>query len=353
MEVIQKKIYFIPPKSVTFVNTGFTNTSNSGNLSSSPNLNNVIGLIGFATSSNSTFNIPILLTHTMEDIGIYSDYTALVTKDVDSVLNGSQLTLEQISYLTGNSADCLLYVNNKKSEDDYNTIYPPFPTGRPKSIADDTRDWWDFIGKNDTSNNAIRKEVLISLSFKVNSSQLQVINTATTITQILGHSYSNNTTAAWEGGKDGYVNYFTNPLNLITGVTKNRLNEVRTSDPNAPFTVGINNVIIINNAFTGYSINNITYITFSGSNLNTIFSILSSGFTQSNISLDFIVKEDMLTGVVFPPKVENNVNIDRQHTSVLDPFYRLQQIDTVDQFTSYDNGYYAVDNQSISVKFQI
>lgn len=168
------------------------------------------------------------------------------------------------------------------------------------------------------------------------------------ITDFLGHEYS-STTANWEINKSGYINYFSNK-HIITGITTQRLNEVSTYDNVNPIQKGINGVIQVNNQFTSYTINNINYITYSGNELFTTYSLISDGFNSNNISLDNIIKEEYLDGVVFPPTIKNNVEIERQKDSIMDSVFRVNQIKNVNEFTTYDNGFYLVDNQTIGIK---
>ena len=168
------------------------------------------------------------------------------------------------------------------------------------------------------------------------------------IEEFLGYEYS-STTTNWEINKNGFKAFFGNNK-TITGVTTNRLSEISTYNNVDPIKVGINNVTQVNNLFTAYTINSINYITYSGDDLYTTYTIISNGFNEDNIILDNIIKEEHLDGVVFSPEIQNNVFIERQNDSILLPVFRVNQIVNTEAFTTYDNGFYVVDNQTIGIK---
>ncbi len=149
---------------------------------------------------------------------------------------------------------------------------------------------------------------------------------------------------------------------VISGFTDSRLNEVISYDKNNPYIVGLNGVTnvvytpnVVNSGNTlsqvEYTINGIKYITsiekplFPDSDLyfktKTVYFFESSGLTKQNMSL---IKREAEMGISFPPKIENQIFIERQSISVFERHLRLEDIESVDQFDTYKNGYYNIFN---------
>lgn len=146
---------------------------------------------------------------------------------------------------------------------------------------------------------------------------------------------------------------------IISGYTDSRLKDVSTYSKTQPYQVGVNGVIdvIYNTAtipkaeFVSYIIDDIrydTYITvpqFFGDNLfvrtNTIYFFNSSGFTQQDIN---VIKQEVEMGISEPPKVESEIFIERQSSSVFERHLRMDEITTIQQLEEYRNGYYNIFN---------
>lgn len=145
---------------------------------------------------------------------------------------------------------------------------------------------------------------------------------------------------------------------IISGYTDSRLNEVRTYDNTQPYQVGINgvtNVIYDNNTppnekLVEYTINGIDYITTIGEpiiigteNLKTTtkYFFESSGCTEEEVNL---IKQEVEIGVVFPPKIEKEIFIERMSISVFEPQSRLGEIGSLEELETYRNGYYNIFN---------
>lgn len=156
---------------------------------------------------------------------------------------------------------------------------------------------------------------------------------------------------------------------IITGFTDSKLNQVKTYDVNNPYVVGVNGVtdviyesvsttdendntvIIPSLVSVDYTINNIDYKTnisqplFPDSTLyfktQTVYFFESSGLTQQNINL---LKREAEMGISFPPKIENQIFIERQSISVFERHLRMEDIKNIDQLGTYRNGYYNIFN---------
>lgn len=171
------------------------------------------------------------------------------------------------------------------------------------------------------------------------------------------------------------VNDFFASGGIITGLTDDKLYSVTTYFSGTPFLIGFNlnddpNYFTgVNNIYpnlTEYTIDaqignilgtGLHYYTYNfnrlvyNSYVNTYFSIpytevkyQSEGWNSSNTSLSAITKEEIYFGIVFPPKVENNVFIDRGSVSVFEKHSRMSSILTIEQLLEYGNGYYNIVN---------
>jgi hypothetical protein len=141
---------------------------------------------------------------------------------------------------------------------------------------------------------------------------------------------------------------------IVTGYTDSRLNEVKTYSRTQPYQVGVNGITEIiyddNNepSVIKYTIDNINYITVIGNeiipgvfNNQTIYTFSTSGLTQESIN---VIKDEAEMGISFPPKIESDIFIERQTTSVFERHLRMEEITTLDQLEEYKNGYYTIFN---------
>lgn len=142
---------------------------------------------------------------------------------------------------------------------------------------------------------------------------------------------------------------------MISGYTTNKLDLVRTYDINNPYQIGVNGVTsitydpIVLTAITSvsYSIDNINYVT-QLRDFTTIFYTNASGYdfepyiTFPNKQNTFDIKEEAKMGLVFPPKVSNELFIERMSLAVFERYSRLSEIRTLESLTNYRNGYYTI-----------
>jgi len=150
---------------------------------------------------------------------------------------------------------------------------------------------------------------------------------------------------------------------MITGFTSDKLDLVRTYNNEVPFRVGVNGVTDIgyNNTTpptitsVEYTIGDIEYITYDPENRNifsnrrlTKFKTLLSGYdfepysNQANTQNTFDIKEEGKMGLVFPPKVNSELFIERQDTAVFERHARLSNITSFGMLENYRNGYYII-----------
>ena len=156
---------------------------------------------------------------------------------------------------------------------------------------------------------------------------------------------------------------------MITGFTSHKLDVISTYSKSNPFQVGVNGVTnieydpVVLTAITKihYTIGAIDYTTtyqpkvdsnvrsvFEGSSMNvriipiehpTTFKTSTSGFDFDKY---FLIKEEAKMGLVFPPKVSNELFIERMNVAVFERHSRLSDIKTLDGLTDYRNGYYNI-----------
>jgi hypothetical protein len=167
-------------------------------------------------------------------------------------------------------------------------------------------------------------------------------------------------------------------MGLVTGTTTHKLDQIRTYNPLTPYVVGTNGVTALYTDIDGfevveYTINGIYYkttilqniipvtkpigVTAPDFNVNpksyipltetlppdrnypTTFSYTTTGVTGDN---NFIFKEEAKMGVVFTPKVYEDVFIERQRMSIFESQSRLSVILSLEDLEEYNNGYYNI-----------
>jgi len=143
---------------------------------------------------------------------------------------------------------------------------------------------------------------------------------------------------------------------MISGSTSHKLDLVKTYSITNPYQIGVNGVtnIIYKDpialtgiTFVSYSIGNINYTTRL-SDLSTTFFTNASGYDFEpyiafpNKQNTFDVKEESKMGLVFPPKVNNELFIERMSSAVFERYSRFSEIKNSGTLTYYRNGYYNI-----------
>ncbi len=144
---------------------------------------------------------------------------------------------------------------------------------------------------------------------------------------------------------------------VISGYTDARLLEIQTYDRDQPYQVGYNGVTQIdydtngNIKFIEYILNDIKYQTTFGRPLffdnnpdrrrpsPTVYFFESEGLTEENIN---VIKKEVEMGLSEPPKIEEEIFIERQETSVFERHLRMGEIESLEQLEEYKNGYYTI-----------
>lgn len=147
---------------------------------------------------------------------------------------------------------------------------------------------------------------------------------------------------------------------MITGVTSHKLDVISTYSQTNPFQVGVNGVTAVipgNPTIIKYTIDGINYETVYNPPQNvgsspqlgdikdqrlihpTTFNTNLSGWDFEKY---FLIKEEAKMGLVFPPKVNNELFIERMSLAVFERHSRLSDIKTLDDLVNYRNGYYNI-----------
>lgn len=136
---------------------------------------------------------------------------------------------------------------------------------------------------------------------------------------------------------------------MITGTTSNRLSEVSRYSKTEPYRIGVNGVTNITYNTDGsanqifYTLGNIDYVTTIVRNsvndfsFPTTFSYINNNAQTQNINT---IKEEGKMGFVFPPKINNQIFIERFSLSVFEKHSRLASITNLGSLQEYRNGYY-------------
>jgi hypothetical protein len=139
---------------------------------------------------------------------------------------------------------------------------------------------------------------------------------------------------------------------MISGTTSHKLDLISTYSGTQPFVIGFKGVTNITYNTDGsinqifYTIGDINYITTyqisstEGSSFPTSFYTFSTGSQEVTTSPS--IKEEVKMGVVFPPKINNDLFIERMSLAVFERHSRLATINNIGALEEYRNGYYNI-----------
>lgn len=139
---------------------------------------------------------------------------------------------------------------------------------------------------------------------------------------------------------------------MISGTTSHKLDLISTYSSTQPFKIGTNGVTDITYDTNGnidkiyYTIGNINYITTyrvsstPGNSFPTTFYTSATG--NNEITTSPFIKEEAKMGIVFPPKINNDLFIERMSLAVFERHSRLATITNLGSLEEYRNGYYNI-----------
>ena len=149
-------------------------------------------------------------------------------------------------------------------------------------------------------------------------------------------------------------NYTTIPF-LITGYTESTINDLAQYGPKGnlyggKFKLGVQvtgttgSVGTVwgpdpNGLYTAYTINQIDYFDYEDF---TLFMVYSSGFTQNDLIMTGLTKNEALINVIDQPEVQTNVFIERGKNSALEYIERIGEVDNVGDLEKYGYGFFNV-----------
>lgn len=144
---------------------------------------------------------------------------------------------------------------------------------------------------------------------------------------------------------------------MISGLTRNKLDIIRTYSLTQPYVLGVNGVTDIKpspsaplSAITSisYTLDDINYVTYLNNSLTTFFYNNYSGqdfepfLNTQNGQNTFDIKEESKMKLVFPPKVTNDLFIERMELAVFEKHSRMSNIKNLEELENYKNGYYKI-----------
>jgi len=277
------------------------------------------GTYPYGTMTADTFFINIMLTQNVDDMGLFTDIdfipeSQLSTDQPDYTILTNKLTASGITFP-------FMYGTQ-----------PLTPTGivdntNIRLVGDDLSDYWNY-GNNKITGATDSKKTDVK-------------------------SYSN--TQPYQTGFDVDTTIYTNYIGAtIDGRT-------RITDQSLPSYSAITYVFDANNDVnigTTNQSSGIRYTDYSGQSrtvvdeIGNIFSIplttmeyTSEGWNETNTSLSAVIKEEYLFGVTQVPEVQSDVFIDRGATTVLEKHLRLSEIESLEHFERYTNGFYKLVKQ--------
>ena len=149
-------------------------------------------------------------------------------------------------------------------------------------------------------------------------------------------------------------NYTTVPF-LITGYTESTINDLAQYGPKSNLYVGKYKLGVQvtgttgsvgtvwgpdpNGLYTAYTINQIDYFDYEEF---TLFMVYSSGFTQDDLIMTGLTKNEALINVIDQPEVQTDVFIERGKNSALEYIERLGEVDNVGDLEKYGYGFFNV-----------
>lgn len=99
----------------------------------------------------------------------------------------------------------------------------------------------------------------------------------------------------------------------------------------------------IDPSFTAYTINDVTYYDYPDG--TTLFIQESSGFTENDLSVSAITKQEVLLDMVYSPEIQSDVFIERGKNSAFEGLERLGEVDNIGDLTRYGYGFYKINKK--------
>jgi hypothetical protein len=308
--------------------------------------------------------IPILLKQTHEDIGYYSPFDGNILQ-LDSRVNfifTADTLSPQVICISNTSDTSLTYLdetNYQVNWGDGNAI-ESVTTFFPESVChfynydgDSQSFTISFTGSNNIGSFIVEKKITIPYIMDSYDNPYGKVNFV-----------SNNGSWAESPTYQDYIypfdadntisgqvssNFVSVPF-VITGYSESKLNDLKGFGIN-PFIVGrkitlddgtIGEVTFIDPSYTAYTINDLSYLDFTGN--TTIFVASSSGLTSEMLTQSAITKFEYLMNIIEEPEIQTNVFIERGKNSGLESFRRIGEVSNIVSLENYGYGFFGLRN---------
>jgi hypothetical protein len=330
-----------------------------------PNFRNVeLSITQPDTSQLIDLSIPILLKQDYEDIGYYSPFDGYISQlfeDVNFTFTASTAApFDVLIYNTSKSGTT--YLKNTTYRVDWGDFTPIenvevyIPESVLHSYVDigvNTGYTISLTGYTTIGLYVIRKNIQIpfvdipntnpygTISFISNNNSWSATPSSQNFIGIMDSENTIDAQSSWN---------FVDVPYIVSGFTQSRLEELKVYGTN-PY---INDLVInlpdgttgvVNSQspeYTGYTINNQSYIDFSAG--TSVFVAQSYGFSEVNITATTITKLEYLMNVIEQPIIQSNVFIERGKISGMENFRRIGEVNNTGSLKTYGYKFFDVRN---------
>lgn len=288
------------------------------------NLRSRVKGVTYNTLTASTINIPILITNSVDDMGVFSDveFVPYINGVVDYTILNDKLSILFSGQTFDFQTSPFVAINSLE--------YEYFVRDINKILDDYFNDGYLISGQTESRKSEVR-------SYE------------------LGNQFS----IGYITDNGVYINYDTNNINYVNKVLSvNPL--IYVIDGNDDLNLGSDlqnggfifienqaliNSSLINNSFllngdNGESLTNDLDVTLT--NDLTIIKYKNEGFNNTNSSLNALAKEEMYYGLITKPKINNDVFINRGITQPIEMHFRFNEIKSLDHLERYGNGFFNI-----------
>lgn len=350
--------------------TGITENTLTGSTGVYTGMTYVLSGASGGTSILTGLTVPILLTQTGVDYGYYSVFDgAILQKEVITNFMFSATTGSPYTYYFYNTSDVelkkFLELTTFKVDWGDGTTIQTITGTAPLSHNYPLGDNQYTITMTATSPwgiSQVSKTITIPFVFVPNLDPFGVA----TFTPAGGNwsATSFNYDYIFTGDSNTNIddfysyNYTTVPF-TITGYTQSSINDLEQYGPKymlaeGKFKPGIQVTGTSNTVgtywgpdpsetYVAYTIDGVDYYDYPDG--TTLYVIQSSGFTQDDLILSALTKNEALINVIDQPEIQSNIFIERGKMSALEYIERLGEVDNVGDLTKYGYGFFSVEKQ--------
>ena len=318
------------------------------------------------TSILTGLTIPIVFTQTATDIGCYSVFDgAVLQKDVINNFLFTANTTNPYTYIFYNTSDqemvkflgLITYVLDWGDGSPTVTLTSSAPVTHTYP-ASNTNYTISMTANSPWGISLVQKEVIVPFTGVTIDNPYGIATftphsgswSATPINYDYIFSGDSNTNLS-----DFYSSNYTNVPFLVTGFTQSSINDLAQFGPKfallgGKFKIGVQVTGTTGcvgtvwgpdptDTYTAYTINNIDYYDYED---YTLYVTYSSGFTQNDLILSAITKNEGLLNVIDQPEVQTNVFVERGKQSVNEYISRLGEVDNVGDLEKYGYKFFKV-----------